>query len=126
MIFHVLERCTILQFTTPMKNIIVLHTTVENIDDARKIAQELLDLKLIACAQIDGPLESMYRWKNSIQTEKEYRLSVKSTDALSSQVIDKMKALHPYEVPEIVGQPLRYCLEEYQNWVGSEVSDVAT
>jgi len=106
-----------------MKNIIVLHTTVENIEDARKIAQALLNLKLIACAQIDGPLESMYRWKDSIQTEKEYRLSVKSTDDLASQLIEKIKALHPYEVPEIVGQPFMYCLEEYQNWVNSEVKD---
>lgn len=118
-----LGRCTILQFTTPMKNIIVLHTTVENIEDARKMAQELLNLRLIACAQIDGPIESMYRWNDSIQTEKEYRLSVKSTDDLASQVVEKIKTLHPYEVPEIVGHPLTYCLEEYQNWVKSEVND---
>lgn len=107
-----------------MKNIIVLHTTVENIEDAKKIAQVLLDLKLIACAQVDGPIESMYRWKDSIQTEKEYRLSVKSTDDLASQLIEKIKELHPYEVPEIIGQSLAYCLEEYKNWVNSEVKDV--
>lgn len=107
-----------------MKNIIVLHTTVAKIEDARKIAQGLLDLKLIACAQIDGPIESIYKWKDAIETEKEYRLSVKTIDDLADQVIEKMKTLHPYEVAEIVGQPLLYCSKDYKIWVASEVNNV--
>ena len=119
-----LGRCTILQFTTPMKNIIVLHTTVANIEDARKIAHVLLSLKLIACAQIDGPIESVYSWEGTMETEKEYRLTVKTIDDLADQVIEKMKALHPYEIAEIVGQPFLYCSEDYKNWVASEVNNV--
>ncbi|MFT5728165.1 MAG: periplasmic divalent cation tolerance protein [Desulforhopalus sp.] len=110
--------------TTPMKNIIVLHTTVAKIEDARKIAQVLLSLKLVACAQIDGPIESIYRWKDSIETEQEYRLSVKSTNDLAEQVIEKIKAIHPYELAEIGGQPLMYCSEDYKNWVFDEVNNV--
>ena len=100
-----------------MKNIIVLHTTVANIEDARKMAHVLLSLKLIACAQIDGPIESVYRWEGNMETEKEYRLSVKTIDDLADQVIEKMKTLHPYKIAEIVGQPFLYCSEDYKNWV---------
>ncbi len=92
-----------------MKNIIVLHTTVANIEDARRMAQVLLNLKLIACAQIDGPIESVYRWESAMETEKEFRLTVKTIDDLADQVIEKMKTLHPYEIAEIVGQPFLYC-----------------
>lgn len=121
---HVLGRCTILQFTTPMKNIIVLYTTVADIEDARKMAHILLSLKFIACAQIDGPIESVYRWEGTMESEKEYRLSVKTIDDLAEQVIEKIKTLHPYELAEIVGQPVMYCSEEYKNWVASEVNNV--
>lgn len=107
-----------------MKNIIVLHTTVEKIEDARKIGRTLLNLKLIACAQIDGPIESIYTWKNAIENENEYRLSVKTIDDLAEMVIEKIKTLHPYEVAEITGHPMLYCSEEYSKWVTSEVCDV--
>lgn len=122
---HVLGRCTILQFTMPMKNIIILYTTVAQIEDARKIAQVLLDLRLIACAQIDGPIESIYRWKESVETSKEYRLSVKSTKDRATQVMETIQKHHPYEVAEIVGQSQEYCSTEYQNWIVEEVNNVS-
>ena len=122
---HVQERCTTLQFTVPMKNIIVLRTTVAKREDARKIAQILLDIRLVACAQIDGPIESIYRWKGSIETSKKYRLSLKTISDFAPQVIEKIQSIHPYEVAEIVGESLQLCSMEYQNWLLGEVSDVS-
>ncbi|WP_458777465.1 divalent-cation tolerance protein CutA [Desulforhopalus sp. 52FAK] len=106
-----------------MKNIIVLHTTVSKIEDAQKIASLLLGEKLIGCAQIDGPIESIYTWKDAIETEQEYRLSVKTTNALSTRVMEMIQKHHPYEVPEIVGNRLEYCSKEYQNWLIGEVNN---
>lgn len=108
-----------------MKNIIVVHTTVEHIEDAEKIAQVLLDKRLIACAQIDGPIKSIYRWKESIETAKEYRLSVKSTADLAERVMEIIQTNHPYEVAEITGHPLEYCSPKYQNWLVKEVKNVS-
>ena len=70
-----------------MKNIIAIHTTLANIDEARKIATILLDQKLIACAQISSPIESIYRWKDKVETAIEYKLTVKTTEDAAQQVI---------------------------------------
>ena len=108
-----------------MKNIIVVHTTVEKKKDAEKIAQLLLERRLIACAQIEGPIQSIYRWKEAIETAKEYRLSVKSTADLAARVMDTIQSNHPYEVAEITGHPLEYCSPAYQNWLVREVENVS-
>lgn len=122
----VLGRFTILQFTMPMKNTIIIHTTVTCLEDARKIATILLEQNLIGCAQIDGPIESIYRWENSIETSKEYRLSVKSTTALAPEIIATIEEHHPYDVPEIIGNSLDYCSSGYRNWLVGEVKNVST
>ena len=46
-----------------MKTIVLISTTLENKADAERIAELLLERKLIACAQISGPITSLYRWK---------------------------------------------------------------
>ena len=109
--------------TMPMKNIIVLHTTVSKIEDARKIVEILLRKKLVGCAQIDGPIESMYTWKDVVEVEQEYRLSVKTTSGLAARVIEMIQNHHPYELPEIVGNRLEYCSEDYKNWLIGEVNN---
>lgn len=118
-----LERCTTLQLTMPMKNIVILHTTVSKIEEARKLTKILLDKKLIGCAQIEGAIESMYRWNNAIESGKEYRLSVKTTSDLTTKVMDTIKKHHPYELPEIVGNNYEFCSEEYRNWLIGEVNN---
>lgn len=109
-----------------MKNIIVVHTTVEHLEDAEKISQILLDKRLIACAQIDGPIHSIYRWEESIENAQEYRLSVKSTAERAARVMETIQANHPYEVAEITGHRLEYCSSEYQDWLIEEVEDVSS
>ena len=106
-----------------MKNIVVLHTTVSKIEDARKLTKILLDEKLIGCAQIEGPIDSMYRWNNAIESAKEYRLSVKTISDLSAKVMNTIKINHPYELPEIVGNSYEVCSEEYRNWLIDEVKE---
>lgn len=106
-----------------MKNLVVLHTTVSKIEDAQNISAILLKEKLIGCAQIDGPIQSIYTWKDAIETEQEFRLSVKTTNALSLEVMDMIQKHHPYELPEIVGSKLEYCSEDYKNWLIGEVKN---
>lgn len=119
----VLATFTTLQFTMPMKKIILLQTTVSDIKDARKIAKILLQENLIACAQIDGPLESIYRWKDKVETETEYRLGVKTTEDLAEEVISAIEKNHPYDLPEIVGNAYELISTEYANWVAGEVEN---
>jgi periplasmic divalent cation tolerance protein len=106
-----------------MKNIITLHTTLAGIDDARNISTLLLDQKLIACAQISSPIESIYRWKDKIETALEYTLTVKTTEDLAQKVIAVIEDNHPYDVPEIIGQRLDFCAKGYQQWLETEVKN---
>jgi periplasmic divalent cation tolerance protein len=106
-----------------MKNIIAIHTTLASIDDARKIATTLLDQKLIACAQISSPIESIYRWKDKVETAIEYKLTVKTTMDAVQQVIAVIEINHPYEVPEIVGQRMDFTAKKYQQWLEEEVKN---
>ncbi|TKB11125.1 divalent-cation tolerance protein CutA [Desulforhopalus sp. IMCC35007] len=104
-----------------MKNIIAIHTTLANIDDARKIAMILMDQKLIACAQISSPMESIYRWQDKLETAIEYTLTVKTTEDAAQQVIAVIENNHPYDVPEVVGQRLTFSAKNYQQWLEAEV-----
>ncbi len=118
-----LATCTTLQLTMPMKKIIILTTTVSDIKDARGIAQILLENKLIACAQVDGPIESIYRWKDKIENDTEFRLGVKTTTELAEKVISVIQQNHPYELPEIVGNSYEFGSTDYASWVAGEVKN---
>ena len=82
--------------------ILVCMTTVSQRTQASEMAKALLDCRVAACVQIDGPIESHYRWEGKNCCESEYRLviktSVRTMDALRRQI----GKIHPYDQPEIV------------------------
>jgi periplasmic divalent cation tolerance protein len=104
-----------------MKSLLLISTTFETQKDAKRIAELLLDRKLIACSQISAPMTSIYRWKGQIATEIEYTLTMKTTPALFDSVKDFLDNQHPYEVPEIIGRELTHINPDYLEWVYEEV-----
>jgi len=103
-----------------LPEIILVSTTLEKLDEAEAIAKRLLDRQIIACAQISGPIKSIYRWKEATVTAEEFVLAIKTTPTLQQRVIDLIIKMHPYELPEIVAQKPHYVLPEYANWVYGE------
>ena len=104
-----------------MLTLVMISTTFETKSDAEKTAQLLLDERLIACAQIAGPITSCYRWEGSIATSTEFSLTLKTTAKLCEQVITQLKENHPYDLPEIIIQSSNKGSVEYVKWVESEV-----
>ena len=104
-----------------MKSIIVVSTTLENKEDADRLAQSLLQRKLIACAQISGPITSLYRWEGVTTSATEFTLSVKTTPNLLKEVKVHLSQEHPYELPEIIVQNVSDSSDEYSSWVHGEV-----
>lgn len=104
-----------------MKPILVLTTTVENKKDAERIAELLLGRRLIACAQISGPMTSFYRWKGETTSSTEFMLSLKTTLACVGTVKAMVMKEHPYDLPEIIVQQIDNSSVEYSNWVYGEV-----
>jgi len=103
-----------------LQEIILVSTTMGNLHDAEEIAGKLLEKHVVACAQISGPIKSLYRWKESMVSEEEYLLTVKTTSALQQLVVSLISQLHPYELPEIIAQKPEYVLPAYEQWVHGE------
>ncbi len=94
----------------------MLLTTVASRDDATKIARLLIDEKLAACVQL-LPIESFYRWDGKTQNEAELLLLIKTRTALFNDAIARIKAVHPYTVPQIVGTQFVAGFQGYLDWI---------
>ena len=97
-------------------NYIVVQTTTEDINDARKLVNILLADKLIACGQI-SEMESYYCWKNQVHNTHEYRVIMKTRKDLYSDIENRIKCNHNYDVPSIWATELNEIFEPYGNWI---------
>ncbi len=97
--------------------ILVLVTTASK-EEAEKIAQSLLEDKLIACANIIGPVTSHFHWLSKIDCAEECLVVMKSRMDLFGALVDSVKRLHSYEVPEVLALPIVAGSEAYLGWMG--------
>jgi periplasmic divalent cation tolerance protein len=104
-----------------MHSLIIISTTFEQKEDGARVARLLLDERLVACAQLSGPISSYYRWKGNVASSTEFSLSLKTIGPLYKNVEARLKEVHPYELPEIVSQTITGVSEEYMEWVKTEV-----
>ena len=95
---------------------IEIKTTFEIKQDAEKLAELLLDKRLIACGQV-FEIASHYIWKNERFIEKEFMLMMKTKESLFGQVEKEIKENHPFEVAEIIALPIQNISKEYANWI---------
>lgn len=98
--------------------VIVLVTTSSK-QEAENIAQQLLKKQLIACANITGPVSSLFRWSGKIEKAEEYLVFMKSRKDLFEKLTETVKTLHSYEVPEIIALPIVEGSEAYLGWLES-------
>jgi periplasmic divalent cation tolerance protein len=104
-----------------MKPIILVSTTLENKADAERIAALLVKRKLIACAQISGPITSIYLWRQVMTNATEFVLSLKTTPPCRETVKTMVIEEHPYDIPEVIVQEIDNSSYEYAQWVYGEV-----
>ncbi len=100
----------------------VVYTTIDNIEDARRISQTLVEEQLVACVNIIPKVESVYRWKGNIETDEELVLICKTVDANVKKTIQRIKQLHSYDLPDIIVLPIIGGLKEYLNYISNETS----
>jgi len=92
-------------------------STFPEIETARRIAQQLVAENLAACANIIPAVESIYRWRDKIENAQETLAFFKTTAARYAAFQERLKSLHPYEVPEIICLRIADGLPEYLRWV---------
>jgi periplasmic divalent cation tolerance protein len=92
-------------------------STFPDIETAGRIARQLVTENFAACANIIPAVESIYRWQDKIENAQEVLVFFKTTAARYAAFQDRLKSLHPYEVPEIVCLRIADGLPEYLRWV---------
>jgi periplasmic divalent cation tolerance protein len=98
------------------QEILLALSTFPDADTARRISNQLVTEKFAACANILPPVESIYRWKDKIQAANETLVFFKLSEDRQSAFQDKLRSLHPYDVPEIIFTKIDG-LPEYLRWV---------
>ncbi|MFH1217795.1 MAG: divalent cation tolerance protein CutA [Pseudomonadota bacterium] len=91
-------------------------TTVSSREDAEKLASEAVSERLVACAQVEGPIRSFYLWQENLQSEEEYRIVYKFLAKNAGKLEIWLKGNHPYEVPQWITVQAEHVLAEYLQW----------
>lgn len=85
--------------------------------EATKIVQYLLEERLIACANIIGPVSSLFWWKAKIEDATEFLVLMKSHNKLFDKLSERVKEIHSYEVPEVLAVPILKGSPSYLSWL---------
>ena len=101
-------------------DVFLVFSTVTNRATARKIVQELLRKRLIACARLTPPGESHYWWKGKIEKAWEVMMILKTSKKALPLLIRTLKRLHPYQTPEILAVRIDHGHPAYLKWVINE------
>jgi periplasmic divalent cation tolerance protein len=96
-------------------------TTLPDREAARRLGTRLVEERLAACAQVLGPVSSVYRWQGEVQTATEWYCHLKTTAARVSAMVSRIRELHPYETPEIIALPVAEGDPAYLRWIEESV-----
>ena len=100
---------------------IVILVTTKDVKQAQRIANSLLQDKLIACANIMGGVRSLFWWEGKIDSAKEALLILKTKKTLFRKAAAKIKSLHSYKTPEIIALPIVAGSKDYLKWISASV-----
>ncbi len=103
-----------------MRDLVVVFTTMP--DDARadEMARALVDEHLAACVNVLAPMMSTYRWKGAVERETERQLVIKTTRGRLTALEARLRALHPYELPEFLVLTVEAASAGYAAWVAEQ------
>ena len=104
-----------------MTDKIIVFVTCESREQAETIAQTLVTERLAACVNVVPGVRSCYMWNGKLSWSDELLLLIKTTRGRFDQLEDRVKALHSYEVPEIVGVTIDDAFDKYAAWIEDSV-----
>lgn len=102
-------------------NVIMVMTHVPDQNTAKRLAQALVKAQLAACVNIGGAVESVYEWAGQIESQTEFALQIKTTQAQYAAVESLILSMHPYELPDIITLHIDGGYDTYLQWVQTQV-----
>jgi len=100
---------------------IVIFVTASTGEEAHRIAELLLNQRKAACINIIPKVDSLFWWQGTLDSARESFLIIKTKASLLAEIVDLVKSVHSYEVPEIIAMPIVGGNEDYLRWIDSEV-----
>lgn len=101
-------------------NFVVVLVTADSEVEAEAIAKSLVENQLAACVSL-SPIRSIYTWQGEIHSAAEWQLVIKTELAKFEDLKTKVRAMHSYEVPEIIAIPIVAGSEAYLDWLGQSI-----
>ena len=102
---------------------IVVFVTAGTEEEARGIAELLLGQRKAACVNIVPKVDSLFWWQGKLDSAQESLLIIKTVASLLPEIVELVKGVHSYEVPEIIAMPIIGGNEDYLKWIDSEVEE---
>ncbi|MET8856844.1 MULTISPECIES: divalent-cation tolerance protein CutA [unclassified Streptomyces] len=97
-------------------------TTTDAAEKAEALARGAVAARVAACAQISGPVTSVYRWQGAVETAAEWRVQFKTTAARYPALEEYLLGAHDYDTPEIIATPVVAGSPDYLRWLEEETA----
>ena len=97
---------------------VIVMTTLPADADVTTFARALVEARLAACVNVLPGMESVYRWDGEIEHERERQLVIKTSSGRLPALWDRVREMHPYDVPEFIVLPIVDGNDAYLRWVG--------
>ena len=95
----------------------VILCTASGIEEGQKIARNLVEARLAACVNLVKNVVSIFTWKGAVNEAEECLLVIKTRTELIHEIIERIKSLHSYDVPEIIALPITDGNSAYLDWI---------
>jgi periplasmic divalent cation tolerance protein len=102
-------------------SVVSVYATFANAEEAERIGRQVVEEGLAACVNILGLCRSIYRWQGAIESAAEVPAIFKTTEAQSSALVERIIALHSYDVPAVAVWPILKLPSAYGDWVEASV-----
>jgi len=98
-------------------------TTTGSEEEAERISSALVERRLAACVQVEGPLTSRFRWQGEVETAREWRCAIKTAAGRCDEIEATIRELHSYDEPEIIATPIVAGSSGYLRWIDDSLGD---
>ena len=102
---------------------VIVLTTLPADADGVAFARDLVEERLAACVNLSAPMESIYRWDGNVESETERQLVIKTSRDRVVALWDRVRELHPYDMPEFLVTPIVDGNDAYLRWVAESTTD---
>ena len=100
---------------------LVVYVTASSEEEGGRIARALVEERLAACVNIIPKIRSLYRWEGKICDDAEVMLMAKTAKSLAAALVNRVKELHSYDVPEVICLPIETGSGDYLDWIDGSV-----